>query len=153
VEPRLFPRHSLREGQPSLRVLLAEDNAVNQKLACRLMEKRGHSVVVAGTGRAVLEALENQEFDLILMDVQMPDMDGFEATEAIREREKSSGKHLPIIAMTAHAMAGDREHCLAAGMDGYVPKPISPQELEKEIDRLRAAGDTPRPEAVLKSAS
>jgi two-component system, sensor histidine kinase and response regulator len=123
--------------ESNLKILLAEDNLVNQKLAARLLEKRGHSVVVAGTGREALGALDNNhEFDVILMDVQMPEMDGFEATAAIREREKGSRNHLPIIAMTAHAMAGDRQRCLAAGMDGYISKPIRQQELIKEIDRL-----------------
>jgi CheY-like chemotaxis protein/nitrogen-specific signal transduction histidine kinase len=114
---------------PSLRLLLAEDNAVNQRLAVSLLEKRGHRVVVAGNGREALAALEGQSFDAVLMDVQMPELDGFEATAAIRAREQRSGAHIPIIAMTAHAMKGDRERCLAAGMDGYVAKPLDPEEL------------------------
>ena len=130
-DPRLslITRHSLREGQRKMRVLLAEDNAVNQKLASRLLEKRGHTVVVAGNGRQALEALERQPFDLVLMDVSMPEMDGLEATRAIRAAEKTTGAHVPIIAMTAHAMKGDRERCLDAGMDGYVSKPVQAQEL------------------------
>jgi signal transduction histidine kinase/ligand-binding sensor domain-containing protein/DNA-binding response OmpR family regulator len=140
-QPRLVTRQSLPEGR-SLRILLAEDNAVNQALAVRLMEKRGHKVVVAGDGREALEALENDRFDLVVMDVQMPDVDGFEATAAIRTMEKDTGEHIPIIAMTAHAMKGDRERCLAAGMDGYVSKPIRAQELFAEIEaRMRAARD------------
>jgi CheY-like chemotaxis protein len=111
---------------------------VNQRLAVRLLEKQGYAPVVVGTGRAALEAIEKDEFDLVLMDVQMPDTDGFEATAAIREKEKGTGKHLPIVAMTAHAMIGDRERCLAAGMDGYVSKPISREELAREIDRIKA---------------
>jgi signal transduction histidine kinase/CheY-like chemotaxis protein/ligand-binding sensor domain-containing protein len=129
----LVTRHTLREGQRRLRILLAEDNSVNQRLAERLLEKRGHEVVVASNGRQALQLVENGAFDLILMDVQMPDMDGFEATAAIREREMATGQHIPIIAMTAHAMAGDREHCLEVGMDGYVAKPIQAQQLFAEI--------------------
>jgi PAS domain S-box-containing protein len=135
-EPRLVTRHSLREGRPRLRVLLAEDNAVNQKLASRLMEKRGHTVVVASNGRQALEAMEKLRFDVVLMDVQMPEMDGFEATAAIRARESGTGTHIPIIAMTAHTMKGDRERCLASGMDGYVAKPIQARELLEAIETL-----------------
>jgi signal transduction histidine kinase/CheY-like chemotaxis protein len=147
-----FPvtRQSLRAGEPKLRVLLAEDNAVNQKLALRLLEKQGHSVLVVGTGRAALEALDEEKFDVVLMDVQMPDMDGLEATAAIREREKADGKHVPIIAMTAHVMAGDQERCLAAGMDGYVAKPISSQALATEINRVRTTSPASHLEPALK---
>jgi CheY-like chemotaxis protein len=119
----------------SLRILLAEDNAVNQTLAKRLLEKRGHRVAVTGNGSEALAALHDEAFDLVLMDVQMPEMDGIEATAAIRARERASGAHVPIIAMTAHAMKGDQERCVAAGMDGYVSKPISAQRLFDEIDR------------------
>ena len=127
--PALVTRHSLREASDHLRILLVEDNPVNQLLAVRLLEKRGHSVTVAGNGKEALATLEKSTFDLVFMDVQMPQMDGFEATVAIREKEGASGDHLPIIAMTAHAMAGDRERCLKAGMDDYISKPIRPQEL------------------------
>jgi CheY-like chemotaxis protein len=147
-----IPRQSFRLGESKLRVLLAEDNAVNQKIELRLLEKQGHSAVVVGTGRAALEALDEQEFDVVLMDVQMPDMDGLEATAAIREREKGNGKHVPIIAMTAHAMTGDQERCLAAGMDGYVSKPISGQALATEINRVRTTTARGHPELVLKEA-
>ena len=119
---------------PPLRVLLAEDNAINQKVATSVLEKRGHTVTVAATGREVLLACESGTFDLVLMDVQMPEMDGLDATRAIREREKQTGGRLPIIAMTAHAMTGDRERCLAAGMDGYVAKPLNPESLWKAIE-------------------
>ena len=140
AKPKPTTPSSRRVGR-SLRVLLAEDNLVNQKLAVRLLEKQGHSIVVAGNGRQALEAIERQPFDLVLMDVQMPEMDGFEATAAIRARERGSGQHLPILAMTAYAMKGDRERCLEAGMDGYVSKPIQPRELWKAIDKLVPAED------------
>jgi two-component system sensor histidine kinase/response regulator len=104
--------------------LLAEDNAVNQTLAVRLLEKRGYTVIVAGDGKAAVEEFEKGEFDVVLMDIQMPGMDGFEATGAIREKERLTGAHVPIIAMTAHALKGDQERCLAAGMDAFVAKPI-----------------------------
>jgi CheY-like chemotaxis protein len=131
--PVLITRHSLREGQHKLRILLAEDNAVNQRLAGRLIEKRGHTATIVSSGREALAALERDSFDVVLMDVQMPEMDGFEATAEIRKREKATGKHVPIIAMTAYTMKGDRERCLTAGMDSYVSKPIRPDELFREI--------------------
>jgi signal transduction histidine kinase/CheY-like chemotaxis protein len=130
----LITRYSLqdaREPAASLRVLIAEDNLVNQRLVTRLLEKRGHFVVVAGNGREALEALAKESFDLVFMDVQMPVMDGFEATAAIRKKEGGGGTHLPVVAITAHAMKGDREKCLAGGMDGYLTKPIRPQELDE----------------------
>jgi len=112
-------------------------------LAVRLLEKRGHVVTIAQTGKLALEAHESQHFDLILMDVQMPEMDGLEATVAIRQREMKSGKHTPIIAMTAHAMVGDRELCLKAGMDGYVSKPLDVGDLFAAIDDLLHAPAEP----------
>ena len=130
------PRHSLGQSQRSLRLLLAEDNLVNQKLAVRLLEKRGHSVVIASTGRDAVEALRQQRFDVVLMDVQMPEMDGFEATTIIRARERDNGGHVPIVAMTAHAMKGDREQCLEVGMDGYVSKPLQPSDLFEAVESL-----------------
>jgi CheY-like chemotaxis protein len=133
----LITRFSLQDGRDpaaSLRVLLAEDNAVNQRLAVRLLEKRGHQVVVAGNGAEALVAMEKHAFDLVFMDVQMPEMDGLEATAAIRGKEKITGKHQPIIALTAHAMKGDREKCIACGMDGYLTKPIRPQELDDVLE-------------------
>ena len=111
------------------RILLAEDNIVNQHVARRILQKAGHSVVVAGNGLEALAALRLQTFDLVLMDIQMPEVDGFEATAAIRNIERGTNAHLPIIAMTAHAMKGDRERCLAAGMDGYLSKPVRSSDL------------------------
>ena len=121
----------------ALRILLAEDNLVNQMLMERLLQKRGHEVVVADTGLSVLAAWEAQHFDLILMDVQMPELDGFETTAEIRRRESKATAHVPIVALTAHAMAGDRERCLAAGMDAYLTKPIDPKVLDATLDRYR----------------
>jgi PAS domain S-box-containing protein len=138
--PVLVTRRSLREQGRCLHILLAEDNVVNQRLATRLLEKEGHSLVTVGNGRAVLERLEKETFDLVLMDIQMPEMDGFEATTAIRKEEESTGTHLPIVAMTAHAMEGDRQRCLAAGMDGYIAKPIRAKDLIDAIENLGAAG-------------
>jgi PAS domain S-box-containing protein len=135
----LITRHSLREERRRLHILLAEDNPVNQKLASRLLEKNGHTVTVVDNGLKALEALDKCQFDLVLMDVQMPQMDGFEATAAICEREAASGApRVPIVAMTAHAMAGYRERCLAQGMDGYVTKPISPEVLFDTVADLTA---------------
>jgi CheY-like chemotaxis protein len=140
----LVTRHSLREARSRSRVLLVEDNMVNQTLAVRLLEKRGYIVSAAGDGRQAVTTLEKEEFDVVLMDVQMPEMDGFEATAAIREREQSTGRHIPIIAMTAHALKGDEDRCLAAGMDAYISKPIRTNELfatiEKVLDKSRGAG-------------
>jgi CheY-like chemotaxis protein len=130
---------------PGLSVLLAEDNAVNQRLIVRLLEKQGHKMVVVGNGLEALAALDQQSFDLVLMDVQMPEMGGFEATAAIRQREKAAGVHVPIIAMTAHAMKGDRERCLEAGMDAYISKPVQAQELFETIGRTVASCQESRP--------
>ena len=128
-----FSVQDARDPTGILRVLLAEDNAVNQRLATRLLEKRGHHVVVTGNGREALAALEKEPFDLVLMDVQMPEMDGLEATAALRAKETGTGAHLWVIALTAHAMKGDRERCIAAGMDGYLSKPIRPPELDEML--------------------
>jgi CheY-like chemotaxis protein len=129
-------RQPSRERLRGLRILLAEDNLVNQKLVVRLLEKQGQNVQIASNGREALEALEKADFDLVLMDVQMPVMGGFEATAAVREGEKGTGRHIPILALTAHAIKGDRERCLAAGMDGYVAKPIRPEELLEQMEAL-----------------
>ena len=132
----VLPQSDRRQG---MKVLLAEDNAVNRTLATRLLQKHGHTVVVVENGREALEALERETVDLVLMDVQMPEMDGLEATAAIREKEKKTGDHLPIIALTAHAMKGDREKCLAAGTDDYLTKPIRTADLFAVVERLRNA--------------
>ena len=137
-----------------LRLLLAEDNVINQRLMLRLLEKSGHAVTVVRSGRAALDALAAGPYDMVLMDVQMPEMDGFEATAAIRARERGTGKHLPLVALTAHAMRGDRERCLQAGFDGYVSKPVRFQDLFDTIDELAppaaaaAPGDAAHPQAA-----
>lgn len=113
---------------PPLKILLVEDNPINQKVASRLLEKAGHSVTIAANGKEAVERIEGHEFDLVLMDVQMPEMDGLEATQVIR-RNENGNRHMPIVALTAHAMVGDRERCLEAGMDGYVTKPVQTQVL------------------------
>jgi CheY-like chemotaxis protein len=141
-EPACHPGRPGAEARAhGRRVLLAEDNEVNQTLAVRLLEKRGYSVTVAGNGRDALHAIEREPFDIVLMDVQMPEMDGFETAAAIREREKITGDRLPILAMTAYAMKGDEQKCLAAGMDAYISKPIHPRELYALLESLA------RPEA------
>jgi CheY-like chemotaxis protein len=121
-------RREVRAGA-SRKILLAEDNPVNQVVAARLLEKLGHKVTVAANGREAVAAVEREAFDLVLMDVQMPEMDGFEATATIRQAEAGSGRHLPIFALTARTMKGDAERCRAAGMDGYLSKPIRPADL------------------------
>jgi PAS domain S-box-containing protein len=130
------PAKAMRVG---LRILLAEDNIVNQRLAARLLEKMGHEVTIAGNGEIALQLCIAQEFDLVAMDMQMPIMDGLEATEAIRTREKISGRHLPIVAMTANAFEEDRQRCRRAGMDGYIAKPITAKAIELEIVRVMSA--------------
>ncbi len=127
------------EPPKELRILLAEDNPVNQRVALHILRKGNHSVHAVVNGREAVEAWEREPFDLVLMDVQMPEMDGFEATDAIRTREKINGKHVPIVAMTAHAMAGDRERCLAAGMDEYISKPVNGPELLRLLQKVAPA--------------
>ena len=138
-EPR--PPEPVTEGLPgegraaaSRKILVAEDNPVNQVVAARLLERRGHRVTVAANGREAVAAVERERFDLVLMDVQMPEMDGFEATAEIRQAETGTGRHLPIFAMTARAMKGDEERCRMAGMDGYLPKPIRSADLYAIVD-------------------
>jgi PAS domain S-box-containing protein len=130
-EPELPPAATV-----GLRILLAEDNVINRALAVAILEKRGHSIVLAEDGRQAVAAVRCEAFDLVFMDVQMPQMDGFEATRFIRRFEEESGRHTPIAAMTARAMAGDRERCLAAGMDDYISKPLQRQELLNLIERM-----------------
>ena len=142
----LVTRHTLREEKHRIRILLAEDNAVNQTLAVRLLEKRGYWVTVAPNGQAAVEAFQTGGFELVLMDIQMPGMDGFEATAAIREREKLIGGHIPIVAMTAHALVGDQERCIASGMDGYISKPIRTSEMFGTIERMLS--DKLKPESA-----
>jgi PAS domain S-box-containing protein len=146
--PRAKIRASTARGRAhnvkrSLRVLVAEDNPVNQELVVQLLTRRGHTVVVAENGRHAIASLKRHPFDLVLMDVQMPEMGGLEATQAIREREKSTGRHIPILAMTADAMQGDRERCMAAGMDGYVAKPIEPKAFVDTIEATSAPAAAP----------
>ena len=126
-----------------MRILLAEDNPVNQKVALHMLRRRGYDVSLAETGREAVDLAGREPFDLVLMDVQMPEMDGFAATAAIRAAEARTGRHLTIIAMTAHSMAGDRERCLAAGMDGYLSKPIRSADLYALLDR-ELGGDVDR---------
>jgi len=134
--PSLITQHSLRESRRKMQLLLAEDNAVNQKLATRLLERLGHQVTLARNGFEALQCWKNGLFDAILMDVDMPEMNGYEATQRIRSEELAAGTHIPIIAMTAHAMKGAREECLLHGMDGYLSKPINVDALWNELDGI-----------------
>ena len=144
AKPYPQPESLPARGQEPLRILIAEDNPVNSRLATLLVEKQGHRAVTVATGREALKALEQERFDLVLMDLQMPEMDGFEATRIIRERERGTQRHLPIIAMTAHAMSGDRERCLAAGMDNYISKPVDRNLLFAAIESV-ATGQQAEP--------
>ena len=140
-EARMDQPKDEHEAKPIPRyILLVEDNPVNQQLAIRLLQKMGHTVVLACDGQEALQALAKKHFDLVLMDVQMPEMDGFAATAAIRTRETVTGAHIPIVAMTARAMKGDRERCLETGMDDYISKPVHQKELEGVIERNVSAG-------------
>ena len=129
------------DSRPTLRILLAEDNSINQRVALHFLDKLHYTTTVVNNGREALTAINHDQFDLVLMDIQMPEMDGFEATRIIRATEQVSGRHLPIIAMTAHAMKGDRERCLAAGMDDFVTKPIQAQELMRAIQNVTGQSD------------
>jgi CheY-like chemotaxis protein len=135
-EPSLVTWNSLPEDQRRLQVLLAEDNPVNQMLARRMLEKLGHTITLVSNGKEALKALDQHPFDLIFLDVQMPEMNGHDAARAIRENEKRTGSHVPMIALTAHAMSGDRELCLDAGFDGYLTKPMHGIKLKLEIERV-----------------
>jgi CheY-like chemotaxis protein/HPt (histidine-containing phosphotransfer) domain-containing protein len=134
---------SARSKPAPLNVLLTEDNLVNQELTRILLEREGHRVTVVANGREALDALETRAYDVVLMDVQMPVLNGFDATACIRERERGRGGHVAVIGLTAHAMTGDRERCLRAGMDDYVSKPIDPEKLFAAIRRARARGGRP----------
>jgi CheY-like chemotaxis protein/HPt (histidine-containing phosphotransfer) domain-containing protein len=143
----IVTRHSVSEDRKRrMRILLAEDNMINQELALGILEKVGYRADAVANGKEVLSAFGKGSYDLILMDVQMPEMDGFEATAAIRRKEREGGKHIPIIAMTAHAMKGDRERCLEAGMDDYLTKPIQPRSLTEVIGRWVDKQDSVKPE-------
>ncbi|HYN15323.1 MAG TPA: response regulator [Terriglobales bacterium] len=144
--PPLVTRHSLREARTGLRILVAEDNPVNQALILRMLEKEGHRASLARNGREAVALVATGRFDAVFMDVQMPEMDGFAATAAIRQREQVLGGHLPIIAMTAYALKGDRERCLDAGMDGYIPKPVSIAAIQAELQKLAAHPGSPASE-------
>ena len=138
-------REAPQESSQKLNILLAEDNPINRVLAQKLLQKQGHAVAAVNNGAEAVklwEEIHASQFDIILMDVQMPEMDGLQATTRIREREFSTGAHIPIIAVTAHAMKGDRERCINAGMDGYIAKPINPGELAKAIQEIILAGST-----------
>jgi CheY-like chemotaxis protein/HPt (histidine-containing phosphotransfer) domain-containing protein len=137
------PQPGGASGGP-LEILLAEDHAINQILALRLLERQGHRVTVAPTGRQVLAQLDQRPFDVVLMDLQMPEMSGFEVTAAIRQRERQTGAHVPIIAVTAHALPGDRKRCLDAGMDGYLAKPMQADQLLALLEPIRR-GKAPPP--------
>jgi CheY-like chemotaxis protein len=138
-EDRKASQRSERAAASSLRILVAEDNQANRHVAMRLLEKRGHRVELAFDGNEVLRLFEEEDFDAILMDVQMPNLDGLQTTVAIREREKQSGKHVPIIALTAHAMAGYGDACTKVGMDGYLTKPIQTRELDRILKLIEAS--------------
>ncbi len=141
----VMPAKILAEVKPvdqrrdPLRILLVEDNLVNQRLIARLLEKMWHAVAIADNGQIALRILSEQEFDLVAMDMQMPIMDGLETTEKIRALEKKTAKHLPIVAMTANAFEEDRQRCQSAGMDGYIAKPVTSQAIAAEIARVMAA--------------
>jgi CheY-like chemotaxis protein len=134
-QPAKTPIASVLKNPAPLRILLAEDTVVNQRLALRILEKEGYQVALAKNGREALALWRSQPFDLILMDIQMPEMDGFQATSAIRHAEATANTHISIVALTAHAMTGDRERCLAAGMDDYLSKPLRKSDLLEMVAR------------------
>lgn len=134
----LITRHKLRESRRRLNILLAEDNIINQKVATYILEKQGYQVTVVSDGIKALTEWKKKKFDLLLLDIQMPRLDGFEVLKRIREKEKQQRGHTPVIAMTAHAMKGDRKICLQAGMDNYISKPLKAEELIKTIEQTIA---------------
>jgi CheY-like chemotaxis protein len=137
LTPVAPPLHQL--PRPPVRVLIADDNVVNQKLITHLLQERGHAVAVVSNGRQAVEEVTRGEYDLVLMDLQMPEMDGLEATAVIRARERLTHLRVPIVALTAHAMAGDRQRCLDAQMDDYLAKPVKAGELFEVLDRVLVA--------------
>jgi CheY-like chemotaxis protein len=134
-------------GDASLHILVAEDNAINRAVISGLLGRQGHSVIHAGNGETAIEAMKQERFDLVFMDIQMPELDGLEATIRIRQMEQLSGDHIPIVAMTAHAMAGDRERCLAAGMDDYIAKPIRLEDLQRVLGEVEPRMPAQKPHA------
>jgi two-component system, sensor histidine kinase and response regulator len=152
-EPPKLQLQSAPVAGSHLKILVAEDNVINQNLALRVLEKQGHHVVLANNGIEAFTTWEKERFDIVFMDVQMPGMSGFEATAAIRKKEAGTGKHIPIVAMTAHAMKGDRERCLAAGMDGYIPKPIRASELYDLLRGINAGSSVEDEPSVASNAS
>jgi two-component system, sensor histidine kinase and response regulator len=152
AKPALITRHSLRESACKLRILVAEDNPVNQVVIIRALQKMGHTPVLAQNGKEALTLASTEKFDLVFMDVQMPKMDGLAATGAIRKSEEQSGLHLPIFAMTAHAMRGDRERCIAAGMDGYIGKPVRFSDIEETLAGMNRGKANP-PSAPVRTES
>jgi CheY-like chemotaxis protein/HPt (histidine-containing phosphotransfer) domain-containing protein len=148
VYPSRGRRRPLAAPARRLRILLAEDNLVNQKLTLGILKKQGHEVVVANNGHEAVELAQSEPFDVILMDLQMPEMDGFEATREIRAREAALGGHIPIVALTAHALKGDRERCLGAGMDAYLSKPVRADELCEAIEQVAGAAQSVSPQAA-----
>jgi CheY-like chemotaxis protein len=142
MPPASSPASSLPVAGPGLHILLVEDNAVNQAVTIRALERKGHHVLLAHNGREAVTLASQGRFDLILMDIQMPEMDGYEATAAIREMERETGSHTPIVAMTAHAMKSDQERCLAAGMDDFISKPIHLNELIQKVEQFSSTSLT-----------
>jgi CheY-like chemotaxis protein len=140
----LITRHTLHEEGRALRILVAEDNPVNQRLIVRLLQKLGHLPQLTGNGREAVALAQSSRFDLVIMDVQMPEMDGFAATAAIREGEKISGEHVPIIAMTAHAFRSDERRCREAGMDGYLSKPVDFERLREVLEQVSSRAHAER---------
>ena len=132
----LITRRWLRERRRKLNILLVDDSATSRAVAARILEKKGHRVMAVSDGSMALQAVAEQQFDLVLMDVQMPKMDGFETTQTIRTGEVATGHHVPIVALTGQAMQGDRERCLSAGMDAYLAKPFRAEELYRIVARL-----------------
>lgn len=140
----LVTRHAIRNEERRLHILFVEDVPINRRIVQRILEKQGHRVTTAKNGRVAIERWEKKPFDLVFMDIQMPEMDGYTATAAIRARERETGRHVPIAAMTAYAMQGDGDKCLAAGMDAYLTKPVNANEILMTIRRLAGRKESVR---------